>query len=276
MKKIGLILFCCLLVPNLSAQNVKIISEGIVLDTLKGNIMRVRKSRVLRIADGNNKIYLISKDGKNWISGKSMVIKSDDGSQIQLVEAERPEISNYKKGYFGAVQTGILLGNRTADNKAPFSFTVWQGYRLNSWFAPGIETGVDFFDDGVIPIHGTASFFLTSGQFTPVLSLKGGWSIPLAREKEVSTYYYPYSDFYYSPTNYVAPGTTKLKTQAGLSLNPEISIMRMMNNDMGWIFSFGYRYQRLIYQQGETGDADYYRKTNDINRLSLRVGLFFR
>lgn len=273
MKRICLLVFTCFFISHLSAQNVKIVSEGITLDTLNGRVMKVKKGRVLRIADGENKFYLISKDGKSWLPGNNLVLKNKEGSRIELAEISRPVISSYQKGYFGTVQAGILLGNRSEENDAPFSFSILQGYRLNSWFAPGFETGVDFFDDGVMPLHATASFFFSIGQFTPIISLKGGWSVPLAREKDIPTYTPYYSDFYVPNSYYTS---IKLKTKGGISLNPEFSIMRMMNNDMGWIFSCGYRFQRLTYQQGEEGDTNYYKKNRDINRLSLRVGLFFR
>ncbi|GET29885.1 hypothetical protein SD074_20870 [Prolixibacter sp. SD074] len=270
MKRICLLVFTCVFISHLSAQNVKIISEGITLDTLNGRVMRVRKGRVLRIVDGENKFYLISRDGKSWLPGGSVLLTNKQGPHIGIAAVSRPEISSYQKGYFGTVQAGILLGNRSEKNDAPFSFSILQGYRLNAWFAPGFETGIDFFDDGVMPLHATASFFFSTGQFTPILSVKGGWSIPLAREKAVNTYY---SDFYYNNSYY---GGLKLETKGGTSLNPEFSIMRMMNNDVGWIFSCGYRFQRLTYQQGEKGDTNYYKKERDINRLSLRVGLLFR
>jgi hypothetical protein len=273
MKRIYLLLIICLFIPTLKAQNIKIISEGITLDTLKGRVMKIKKSRVLRIADGKNKFYLISKDGKSWLPGGSVLLTNEEGSHIGIAEVSRPEISNYQKGYYGTVQAGILLGNRSEENNAPFSFSFSQGYRVNAWFAPGFETGIDFFDDGVVPLLATAGFFFSTGQFTPILCLKGGWSVPLARDKEVSSYTPYYYD--YAPVDYLVNGVN-LKTKGGLSFNPEFSIMRMTNSDMGWIFSCGYRFQRLTYQQGKEGDTNYYKKNRDINRLSLRIGLYFR
>jgi len=192
--------------------------------------------------------------GKNLLVFDKNEIDSVSGSRIRYKQ-NIPVHTNY---FFTSSGT-VIAGDSGNDKDAPFAFSASFDYRVIDKFYAGAGLGVEFWNESYMPVFCDLQYFFRSSVFTPFLNLQTGYLIPLGEPDETVSYYL--DDYWQS---------ADLDANGGFFINPAFGFRSMINNNFGWSFSFGYRFHRFNYSDGQD-----YSRENNFNRLTLRLGLIF-
>lgn len=251
MKKVLIFLLAVLLLqPALAQKNKKDIvylkSGGIIKGQLITNDLEGVK---------------INSAGNLWVFKPSEI---DSVAGYKKVKNENAPSLNL---FFDA-SMGVLVGNSGNSQKAPFSFMTSVNYRFYSNLYAGIGLGAEFLDETYMPAFAQLQYKFRNSRFTPFVAMQAGYQVPLEKESNVNfnNYYVDYRSSYW-------PGyqnNQKLDTEGGFFVNPSIGFQRVVSDNFGWFFSFGYRYHQLNY----SGDNNYKLEKN-FSRLSLKIGFIF-
>ena len=259
MKKIlNLFIALILLVPAFgqkSKKDVVYLKTGAVI---RGQLLTYDLATVKINSDGNLWVFQPSEvDSVSWNSKKvSRSSKSTDEFGLA-------------KNYFFDTSMGVLVGNSGNAQKAPFSFMTSANFKVLDKLYVGAGLGAEFLDETYMPAFAQIQYKFRNTRFTPFINLQFGYMVPLedSNNQNYTNYYPPYSD-YYPGGQTQASG--KLKTEGGIVINPSIGFQRFTSENLGWFFSFGYRYHQLNY----SGDNAYKLEEN-YSRLSLKIGVIF-
>jgi hypothetical protein len=200
-------------------------------------------------------------------SGNEWVFKNSEVDSVVFAGKVSRE-KGITQNYFFDTALGVLVGNSGNSQNAPFSFSSSFNYRLVDKLYVGAGLGTEFLDETYMPAFAQIRYKLRDTRFTPFFNLQMGYQVPLEKEsrKNFNVYYVDYSSLY-------RPGyqqNQKLVTHGGYMINPSIGFQSLTSNNLGWFFSFGYRYHQLNY----SGENKYELETN-FSRLSLKIGFIF-
>jgi len=227
----------------------------------KKDVVYLKSGAVIRGQLLTNDLYnvKINSDGNLWVFMPSEV---DSVSRALKTKPDR----GLDKNYFFDTSMGVLVGNSGNAQNAPFSFMTSANFRAFDKFYAGFGLGAEFFDESYMPAFAQIQYKFRNTRFTPFVNLQLGYMVPLEDAKNQYNNYY-YSDYY--------PGTQpqpsgQLKTDGGYMINPSLGFQRFTSENLGWFFSFGYRYHQLNYS-GDNG----YKLEENFSRLSLKIGVIF-
>lgn len=249
MKKLLAFAFCFSLLLGVYAQkgkkDVVYLKSGSIL---KGTLI-THDAEVVKINSGGN----------SWVFNVSEVDSISNRSVREKVL--------WNSNYFFDMSIGVLAGNSSNDQDAPFTFMTSGNYRVADRLWVGAGTGVEFYSESYLPVFGQLSYQFRNDRFSPFVSFQAGYLIPLEKEQSVySINSRRYYDYYPYPQN-----NTDLNTKGGAFFSPSIGFRSTTSDNFGWFFSFGYRYHQLRY----TGSNAYELESN-YNRLALRIGFIFK
>lgn len=164
----------------------------------------------------------------------------------------------YRRGYHNVTEAGLLLGHVNVGgtrlaNRANFTLSSFNGYRLGRALAAGLTVGADWYTTRIlIPISVGLRGDLTRGKRTALTyALDAGRGMTWAMSRE------GFSDLY-----------------GGLHLNPMLGIRFRGRSGTDFVWSFGYKHQ---YVRSEVA-TDFGAKTvteNRYNRFVVRAGVSF-
>lgn len=177
--------------------------------------------------------------------------------------------SNASLRYVNITEMGFLAGPMYNSQPAPFTVMNINGVEINNQLTTGIGVGFEFINETTLPVFADVRYFFRDSKFSPYVALQAGYSIPLSSETDIYPpyYYYDYlSSFYpYPYYNY------QYKSAGGVMINPSVGFKNMFNENLGFTFSLGYRYQQLNYNSTENDDN----VLMELNRLSIKLGFIF-
>ena len=185
-------------------------------------------------------------------------------SIVQAQDKETPVVYSHK-GYYNSTNFGLMLGSTKNQNKAPFTFMMVNGYGLTDQIALGIGAGVELMSESYLPLVLDTRYYFHKQKLSPFAFIQFGYSFPL--ENETENYHLIYYNSYWS-------GYDLLKPKGGWLFNPGVGIKSMFSENLGIAFSIAYRFQRLNYDKDEE-EIDKVLEI-DMNRLEIKVGLFFK
>lgn len=190
------------------------------------------------------------------------------GLQLSAQESALPGNTNIVKGYYNITEMGFLAGPISNNHPAPFSIMNINGYQFTPHIAAGVGVGIEFIQETYLPVTLDLRYYFRDHKFSPFIFVQGGYNIPLTNTSREEIYYdiMPlWSSYYpYYPSYNVNP-------KGGILINPGFGIKNMFNENLGFLFTVAYRYQRLNYNADEMHnklDVDY-------NRLVIKFAFIF-
>ncbi len=170
--------------------------------------------------------------------------------------------------YVNITELGFLAGPVYNSHPAPFTIMNINGIEIKKQLITGIGVGVEFTNETTLPVIVDARYFFRDAKFSPYASLQAGYSFPLSSKTNIypPIYYYDYLSSF-APYPYY----NEYKPVGGIIFNPSIGFKNMFNENLGFTFSVGYRYQRLNYSSTENDD----KVMMELNRLSIKLGFIF-
>lgn len=191
-------------------------------------------------------------------------------SEVDSVSRHKKPVPEKLAGnnYFFDVSFGILKGNPDNSRSAPFSFTASANFKVTNRFYLGGGLGAEFMEETYMPAFVQFQYRLRDSRFSPFINLQAGYEVPLEESRQIQSYpYYDYNSYY----PYYPPVTEKLNANGGFLINPSFGFHQTISENLGWFFSFGYRFHRLNYS-GENN----YKLERNYSRLSLKIGFTFK
>ncbi len=200
-------------------------------------------------------------------AGNDWVFNVTDVDSISKYEKSLRQ-PGFDQNYFFDTSMGVLVGNSGNNQSAPFSFMTSFNYRVIDKLYLGAGLGTEFLDESYMPVFVQVQYKFRNAGFTPFVNLQVGYQVALEDgNRQNYNNYYSVS----SPYGYSYYQSTKLDADGGLLINPSVGFQRLVSDNFGLFFSFGYRYHQLNY----SGDNGYKLETN-FSRLSLKIGFIFK
>lgn len=171
-----------------------------------------------------------------------------------------------EKPWFIKATAGILAGSSDNNKSAPFSLMTSFNYRMIDGLYAGLGLGIEFLEESYMPLFASLDYYLRDTNFTPFISFKGGYMLPLDDNSRAGVHYsYPdYSSFW------PGPQYESYDLDGGIMLSPSFGFRGMIHQNLGWMFSLGYRYHQLNYSADKDQELE-----RNYNRLTIRVGIIF-
>ena len=170
------------------------------------------------------------------------------------------------EGWYNLTQLSFITGEENASSPAKSnmlpSVVMINGYRMNEHVSLGLGVGMTSFSYVVFPVFADIRFTLLKGDLSPVLALKGGYSIA-KNTKEIF------------PNQY----SGDYKNTGGGMLNPECGFKVKMTERADFLLTVGYFYQHLksvISNNPNTSYGMIHNRVTDINRFSFTIGFLFK
>jgi len=209
---------------------------------LFGSIIHDDTSKMLKVANECG-IWQINKSNIDSISTKSLARQSGIKPQI---------------GLFNLSSVALLFGKGQEGDYPYASITSMVGYQWHKNFMAGLGIGFEHYNWTVVPVFGQFMYYFNNNTVAPFLSGKIGYSIPIEK--------------------YDSGNNNKMNTHGGVLINHEAGIDIHLNNNSSLLFSLGYAYQEVAYD-----DVSWYFSDNQstkkvythVNRISFRVGFRF-
>ena len=236
---------------------------------------RARKDQVFLKSGAVIKGQLITHDAaivKINSAGNEWVFKNEEVDSISKFKRAVKKEASPSLGYFFDTSMGVLIGNSGNSKKAPFSFMSSINVKVIKNVYLGVGIGAEFLQETYMPAYGQLQWRFRDTKTTPFLNLQLGYQVPLEDVHSSQPIYYGYSSAHdYSSAYYPSPqANTKVHADGGYLVNPSFGFQHFSSENLGWFFSFGYRYHQLNY----SGDNSYKLETN-FSRLSLKFGFIF-
>ena len=188
---------------------------------------------------------------------------------VFLVSAQEEENGTFTKtteGWYSLTQMSFITGEENTSSPAKSnmipSVVMIYGSRINKHVSLGLGAGMTSFSYIVFPVFADLRFTLFTGNLSPVIALKGGYSIA-KNKKEI------FPDQYYGD----------YKNTGGGMLNPELGFKVTMTERADFLLTIGYYYQHLKSEINSNPGSSYsmkHERFSDINRLSFTIGFLFK
>ena len=190
---------------------------------------------------------------------------------VALVVAAQEEKSGtiLKKtngGWYNLTQMSFIIGEENASSAAKSnmlpSVVMINGIRANDHFSIGLGVGMTSFSYITFPVFADVRFAFLKGDLSPVLALKGGYSIAKNKKEIFPNQYYG-----------------AYKNTGGGMCNPELGFKVKMTERVDFLLTIGYYYQHLKSEINSNPGESYamkHERVTDINRLSFTIGFLFK
>lgn len=196
-------------------------------------------------------------------AGNEWVFKCSEIDSISKKGNTHP--TDLCRNYFFDTSIGVLAGNSSNEQNAPFSMMASFNYRIYPKLYVGVGLGAEFLAESYMPAFAQLQYKFRNTGFTPFVNMQVGYEVPFENgNRQDYSNYYP-SSYYYYPVS-----SKKLDAKGGILFNPSLGFQRFQSENFGWYFAIGYRYHELDYH-GEKG----YKLETEISRLSLKIGFIF-
>ena len=182
------------------------------------------------------------------------------------VIAQEERITKKTEGWYNLTQMSFIIGEENASSAAksnmiPSVVTI-NGFRMSEHVSMGLGVGLTSYSYIVFPVFADLRFTFLKENLSPVLALKGGYSIA-KNSKEI----FPgqYSGDY--------------KNSGGGLFNPEFGFKVMMTERVDFLLTLGYYYQHLKTEINNSPGSSYgmrHDRITEINRLSFTIGFLFK
>jgi len=238
-KRIISILFCLLPVILLYSQK----TEQDVLQLKNGSILY---GKILENKPGEYVRIEI-------IGNNQLVLRQDEIAGKSRKVAESSTGWDLDKKVKIASALHFMGGSASSEG-----FSITPSYEFPFRMRTGIGTGIDFFDYQVLPVFADISYTVLKNSLSPVVYVHGGYSFPLEK---------PATD-YWAQTEY----------KGGFLASVGAGIQKSFKNHNTFVFSLGYRYQRLkkITEYNAWYESTFTQKDTRIDHLNrIKVTLAF-
>ncbi|PKQ68189.1 hypothetical protein BZG01_05465 [Labilibaculum manganireducens] len=223
--------------------------------TLKnGNVL---KGKIVRQVPGEF-IELETRDKNFWkFDMEDIADIRFEAKRMQKTAKDSLPMKN--EGMFYEVRMGALIGNKDNKNNAPFSMLLSGSYLLKNGISLGAGVGYESFDEAQMPLFGEIKYYTRIKGIKSFLFCQSGYSFAL-EDKDEQNYYY---------------GNNDIDSKGGWLINPGIGFVLGNSSKTNFTLNIGYRFQKMEqkWHNTYTDDTEYLR--NEINRLSIHVGIIF-
>ncbi|MGE5316948.1 MAG: hypothetical protein ACM3ME_03050 [Chloroflexota bacterium] len=178
------------------------------------------------------------------------------------VEKKQKEVYTIKeKGFYNISSVALLFGQGQNGFLPIPSLSTVNGWQFNKHIYTGLGIGYEYYDWSVLPVFAEVKYMADFERIIPFGSLKLGYAFPISKPVNNSDNY----------------GISEYN--GGVQLNPEVGLRFVMSSRSSFMFSLGYHFQQLSFQEknyywwNENG----YETTvhTDYNRISIRAGFMF-
>jgi hypothetical protein len=195
-------------------------------------------------------------------------MQTSDGSifiyslpEVEKFVNETPRFDGRKKSGPGfALEAGLLVGVKTTDYVAPFSFNILANMTVSTKEIISLGSGVEYIGQSYMPVFVEYKHLFYDKQTTPFIFIRGGKLYHREGDHESSDTYYPQ---YNNVKTYHGGGSFTLGT--GIS---------WIKNDNETYLSFAYRNAHTSYDQKDYNNYNITYK-NTLNRLEIKFGFMF-
>lgn len=202
------------------------------------------------------------------VSDNQYKIKSSDGSlfiyqtgEVDKFVNETPLFTSRKKSGFGFVlEAGLLIGIKTVEYSAPFSFNILGNFTSNTRNIFGIGSGVEYIGQAYMPLFLEYKYLFYNKKTTPFIFVRGG-KLYHVNGGTVN------NDIYYNPYDYVK------SYEGGLSFTLGTGVSWSFEDSEAYL-SFAYRNAHTSYSQ-KNYNSQYATYKNNLNRLEIKFGFKF-
>ena len=233
---------------------------------LTNNALAQRKEDVIYLSNGTvirgimlkdsttNTIRILNHAGDTWVF---------DRSGVDSVTREKPfeykAIMFSQQGFEFNINAEFLIrSNNNAIGKAVIpGVDLVFGYRFNPYFSAGTEIGMLFYDWMEIPLSVSVRLRSSGRALSPLVLLKGGYTLPA--EKRADDWNYEY------------------KSLGGYHGTIGVGIERILNENASFLLSFSYHYQELKYHLTPLNQWTQERDRKEAySRFRLTLGYVFK
>lgn len=187
-------------------------------------------------------------------------------NQLVFPYNEIDKISRKESPVFSAPVSKSLIDITTTLNfyggsSNSAGFQIKASYNLPFRLSVGMGTGIDMFQYQVLPISADVSYVILKSSLSPFIYGRTGFSFPLSKAQ---------SDPWDSP-----------EYKGGILAGGGAGIRKVFNNHNAFLFSIGYRYQKLKkiteYQNWYGGDSQVQidKRIDHLNRINIAIGFQF-
>ncbi|MCK5137091.1 MAG: hypothetical protein KAR19_14995 [Bacteroidales bacterium] len=238
-----LIIALVISVVSLNAQEV----DHVYLKTgsvIRGNILEIDPVDHVKIQDlcGNIWNYKITQVEK---------ITSEPYTHKNGITREHFE---FESGFVNMTSIGFLAGSSYNTQVAPFSLLMVNGWRNSMGLFTGAGIGIEFFSTNYMPLFVDLRYDLLGKDVVPYIMAKGGYSLPLASDRQEYNMEYEYS------------GGPLVGVGVGLKIKSR--------THFAWDIGLMYRYQQTSYMEKHDWSGQEYDYTDVYNRIEIRLGFY--
>lgn len=195
-------------------------------------------------------------------------IQTSDGSifiyslpEVEKFINESPKFDGRKKSGMGFVlEAGLLVGVKTTDYVAPFSFNILANLTIKTKEIFGFGSGVEYIGQSYMPVFLEYKHLFSDKKTTPFIFIRGGKLYHKEGDRETSDIYNPQ---YNNVKTYHGGGSFTLGT--GIS---------WIKNDNETYLSFAYRNAHTSYDQKDYNNHNV-TYSSTLNRLEIKFGFCF-
>lgn len=211
-------------------------------DVLFLNDGSIIKGKIIENTENNIKIETCC--GSIFVYQQAEIIKMEQekGSYLPRELKER--------GYYNYSSMGMLMGSTSNEKQAQFSILSEHNYKINSYVAFGLTTGVELLKETTVPMAANMKIFCPLNKQDLYLGITGGYNFSVENPE---------------------PGYISSYT-GGLLFNVEIGTIVPLSQNNAFFIALGYRYNELHYKLNwyweNSTERTYY-----FNRISIRLGI---
>lgn len=245
------VFLCCFSLTVLAQNKVDVVKLK------NGNIL---KGKIVRQVPGQF-IELKTVDKNFW------KFDMEDVAEIQYKQKRQSfkrfkidTIENKNSGLYYELNFGVLTGNNSNQNNAPFSFLTHFTYLHKTGLAIGIGAGYEAFEEAQIPVFSEIKYHYKLKGIPSFLFFQAGYSFSI-EDRDRQNYYYNYGE--------------ELDSKGGWMINPGIGFVlgKLSNSTLN--LRVGYRYQKTKHDWINEYTDDIESLKEEFNRLSIHLGIIF-
>ncbi|MCU4177029.1 hypothetical protein [Carboxylicivirga sp. N1Y90] len=241
--KFYLTLVIVILATNLSfaqkAKHTVYLKNGTII---RGEITEINPDKDLAIKYGDQ-IFTFS---------NSDIERIDMGSKPESKDiVENRQLT----GIYNKTTFGILAGSSGSEQKAPFAFTSSLGYHFSPNLSMGIGSGLEFYEETVLPAFVEAQYNFKSRKINPFVFAHGGWAFAIDDRKSNSMQTYD--------------------SKGGMRYGGGLGCIMWFNANNGIVFQVGYQFQEIEVEKTESYVQNNSTLIDEYNRFAVKIGFYF-
>lgn len=182
-----------------------------------------------------------------------------EGEKIKIEHPNIDFITN-KKGIYNHTTFGVLTGNSELTEDFSYSASTTFGYEFNHLLGIGVGTGVNKLKTELLPVFVSLKSNLLNRAFSPIATLKVGYSFPISKTKNIDETEYNY--------------------EGGLVCGFDLGVCNFGSKNHAFTITLGYQYQ-ILQEKSSFPDwywyqETYYKNTYEFNKITIKIGFLFK